>query len=144
MRHPILTLGLLGLCAGCSVIRSNDAEEAQHLLIGMTKPDLFSCAGLPDRTTTLGATEYLTYFNDLLTSGGLTMPIIGGGINFFDSKYCHATVTLTDSKVSSIHYSGNPSSTLAPLDQCDYIVAACVEAVKHPEKADAAPPRSAN
>lgn len=142
MRHPTLTLALLVFCTGCSVVRSNEAEEAQHLLIGMTKPELFSCAGLPDRSIAVGTTEYLTYFNDLLTSGGLTMPIIGGGINFFDSKYCHATVTLIDSKVSSIHYSGNPSSTLAPLDQCDYIVAACVEAVKHPDKAGAPPPPS--
>ena len=117
---------IVGLCAGCAVERSNHAERAQSALLGLSKAELYRCAGLPDQQERVGAEEFLTYKNDLLTSGGIQLPIIGGGVNFFDSKYCHATFTLRDAKVAELNYAGNASSTFAPLDQCGYIVDACV------------------
>ena len=125
-------LALLCASAGCSVERSHHAEQAQTTLIGLPKSELYRCAGLPDKHETLGNTEYLTYYNDLLTSGGLTAPIIGGGINFFDSKYCHATFLLRGGKIAELHYAGNASSTFAPLDQCGYIIDACMAHVDQP------------
>ena len=67
------------------------------------------------------------YQNDLLTSGGVTLPIVGGGVNFFDSKYCHATFVLKNAKITDLRYAGNAASTFAPFDQCGYIVDACIE-----------------
>jgi hypothetical protein len=129
-----LALLVVGLGAGCSVARSNHAERAQTALVGLPKADLSCCAGLPDQQERLGDVEYLTYKNDLLTSGGITLPLIGGGVNFFDSKYCHATFLLKDAKVSALHYAGNAASMLAPLDQCGYIVDACMEHIEQPRE----------
>lgn len=113
--------------AGCAVQRSNHAARAQDDLVGLSKAQLFRCAGLPDRQERVGDDEFLTYDNDLLTSGGVTMPIVGGGVNFFDSKYCHATVVMRHGRLQALHYAGNASSPLAQLDQCGYIVDTCIE-----------------
>ena len=96
-------------------------------MVGLSKADLYRCAGLPDKQERIGDDEFLTYQNDLLTSGGIQLPIIGGGVNFFDSKYCHATFTLRGSQITELNYAGNAASTFAPLDQCGYIVDACIE-----------------
>lgn len=113
--------------AGCSVQRSNHAQRAQTDLVGLSKAQLFRCAGLPDRQERVGDDEFLAYDNDLLTSGGITIPIIGGGVNFFDSKYCHATVVMRQGRLQALHYAGNASSPLAELDQCGYIIDTCIE-----------------
>ncbi len=126
-RRSAMAAALAALCAGCAVERSNHAERAQSQMIGMSKAELYRCAGLPDQQERVGDTEFLTYKNDLLTSGGITMPIIGGGVNFFDSKYCHATFLLRDQAISELTFAGNAASMLAPLDQCGYIVDACIE-----------------
>jgi len=132
MRRSAVALALLCACVGCSVERSHRAEQAQTTLVGLPKRELYRCAGLPDKQETLGDTEYLTYDNDLLTSGGVTAPIIGGGINFFDSKYCHATFLLRGGTIAELHYAGNASSSFAPLDQCGYIIDACLAHVDQP------------
>jgi hypothetical protein len=138
-RRALVVLTLVALCGGCSIPRSNHARDAQTMLVGLPRADLYRCAGLPDHSTALGDVEFLTYNNDLLTSGGITIPIIGGGVNFFDSKYCHATFVLKDDKVGELHYSGNAASALAPLDQCGYIVEACVWHLRHEQEQQAKP-----
>jgi hypothetical protein len=126
-------VALAALCAGCAVERSNHAERAQTALVGLSKAELYRCAGLPDAQERVGDAEFLTYRNDLLTSGGITLPIIGGGVNFFDSKYCHATFTVKDSTVAELNFAGNPASTFAKLDQCGYIIDACIARLDHPQ-----------
>jgi hypothetical protein len=113
--------------SGCAVERSNHADRARTDLVGISKAELFRCAGLPDDTQKVGDDEFLTYRNDLLTSGGVTIPIIGGGINFFDSKYCHATFVMRNGRAQALHFAGNASSPMAELDQCGYIVNTCIE-----------------
>jgi hypothetical protein len=117
--------------SGCAVERSNHADRARTDLIGLSKAELFRCAGLPDDTQKVGDEEFLTYRNDLLTSGGVTIPIIGGGINFFDSKYCHATFVVRNGRAEALHFAGNASSPMAELDQCGYIVDTCIEHLDH-------------
>src|SRR5262249_9805902 len=133
-RHATLVLGLAALTAGCAVQRSNHAERAQSDMLGLTKAERYRCAGLPAKQEGVDDEEFLTYQNDLLTSGGITMPIIGGGVNFFDSKYCHATFVLKQSRISDLNYAGNSASTLAPLDQCGYIIDACIDRLDRARK----------
>ena len=131
-RHALGTLVAAALAvSGCAVERSNHADRARSDLIGISKAELFRCAGLPDDTQKVGDDEFLTYRNDLLTSGGITMPIIGGGVNFFDSKYCHATFVIRNGRAQALHYAGNASSPMAELDQCGYIVDTCIEHLDH-------------
>ncbi|MBV8169403.1 MAG: hypothetical protein JO021_21590 [Alphaproteobacteria bacterium] len=120
--------------SGCAVERSNHADRARTDLVGISKAELFSCAGLPDDTQKVGDDEFVTYRNDLLTSGGITMPIIGGGVNFFDSKYCHATFVIRNGRAQALHYAGNASSLGAELDQCGYIIDTCIEHLDHVRK----------
>ena len=131
-RQSAIVAALVALCAGCAVQRSNHAERAQTAMVGWSKADLYRCAGLPDKQERVGEEEFLTYQNDLLTSGGVTLPIIGGGVNFFDSKYCHATFTLRGAKIAELNFAGNTASTFAPLDQCGYIVEACIARLDRP------------
>ncbi len=127
-RHAVGTLVAAALAvSSCAVERSNHADRARSDLVGISKAELFRCAGLPDDTQKVGDDEFLTYRNDLLTSGGITMPIIGGGVNFFDSKYCHATFVIRNGRAQALHYAGNASSPMAELDQCGYIVDTCIE-----------------
>lgn len=124
----------MGSLGGCAVGRSDNARRAQTDLVGLSKPELFRCAGLPDQQETVGNEEFITYRNDLLTSGGVTIPIIGGGVNFFDSKYCHATFVLRNGRTQALHYAGNASSPFAELDQCGYVVNTCIERLDHVRK----------
>ncbi len=124
-------VGVALAVSGCAVERSNHADRARTDLVGISKAELFRCAGLPDDTTKVGDEEFITYRNDLLTSGGVTIPIIGGGINFFDSKYCHATFVMRNGRAEALHYAGNASSPMAELDQCGYIIDTCIEHLDH-------------
>ena len=112
--------------AGCSVGRSNDAARARSELIGLSKPELLQCAGVPNRTMSDGNAFFMTYDNSQTGQSGITMPIIGGGINLVGDEYCRATFKLVDDRVASVSYAGNTGNILGSLAMCGFAVATCV------------------
>ncbi|MGZ6237744.1 MAG: hypothetical protein ACXWMJ_10560, partial [Syntrophales bacterium] len=82
MRKVVLVAVVLIISfVGCAIYRSNLATRAQTELVGMTKKQLFSCAGVPSRQEQVDDLEFLTY-----------------------KHYCEATFILKDGIVQKINY----------------------------------------
>ncbi|HLG90128.1 MAG TPA: hypothetical protein VKZ79_23380 [Alphaproteobacteria bacterium] len=120
---PLLAI----LCAGCSIGRSDVAEKARTALIGAPKSEILQCAGVPDRTMVQDRVEYMTYDNEQTGQSGLTLPIIGGGINLVGDEYCRTTFAMVDGRVRSLSYAGNTGNMLGSLAMCGFTVATCVD-----------------
>jgi hypothetical protein len=139
LRAAIALAGLGALLGACSIDRSKTAEQAETKLIGMSRAEIYRCAGLPHREATLGGTQYLTYDNRLTSSNALTLPFVGGGLTQGNDNYCRTTITLDNDKVSSVNYAGATGAFYAGLAQCAYTVEACVKHADEQAKAAAGP-----
>jgi hypothetical protein len=127
---------LLALALGaCSVERNSTAQKAETKLVGLSRTDLYRCAGLPHRQAVIDGIEFATYDNQLSTSNALTLPFIGGGLTQGNSNYCRTTFTLDKGGVSSVTYAGATGPFYAEHEQCSYTVQACLKLVDEREKA---------
>ena len=119
------------LVAGCDTIDSHTARNAQTELVGLSRQQLYSCAGVPNRTMSVSHMEYDTYDYQPYTAGGLsaTLPLIGG-ISFGASGNCHATAKLQNDLVTEIDYAGDTGSLLGHVANCASIVSHCLNGAK--------------
>ena len=116
--------------SGCVYHDSSIAETAQRSLIGMPVGDLDMCAGLPTKSEQINpATQVRSYERNQSTNSGinLTFPVIGGGMNFGNGGYCHATFKLVNGEVAALSYAGDTSSAGLPDAVCAPIVRTCVQ-----------------
>ena len=67
-----LCLLLIPLLAGCDTIDSHHARQDQETLVGMSKADFYSCAGLPNRSRTISGFEYDTWDYQPFSSDSFT------------------------------------------------------------------------
>src|SRR5690349_4309121 len=112
---------LLALALGsCSIERNKTAEQAETRLVGLSRADLYRCAGLPHREATIDGVTFATYDNQLSTSNALTLPFIGGGLTQGTNNYCRTTFTLERGAVSSVTYAGATGPFYAEHEQCSY------------------------
>lgn len=133
-RRAGLVLLTLALCS-CSVERNRTAEQAGTQLVGLSRADLYRCAGLPHRETVIDGITFATYDNQLSSSNALTLPFIGGGLTQGSNNYCRTTFTLEKGAVSSVNYAGATGPFYAEHEQCAYTVQACLKMVEAREKA---------
>jgi hypothetical protein len=110
--------------------RASVATRAQTTMVGMTKRDLFMCAGVPERQQQVDDLEFLTY-----SGGGDT---VGAAYARSDSygnayavgrrnrRYCEATIVLRQGVVQQVNYSGRTGGLLSRGEQCAFIVENCV------------------
>ena len=129
------------LLTGCSISRSVDATKAQETMIGMGRPELLSCAGIPTAAYREGETEIFSY----VVQNGVVSNAAGFGAaraNYFNSdvtsygasfasgdstfKGCQATVTLQSGRVSRIVYRGQGEGFLVPNSECEPIIRNCL------------------
>lgn len=113
----ILALTLCAFSSGCAVFkRAEMAEAAQVDLVGFSKTELLSCAGVPVRSEKVDDMEFLTYVSDAT------------GIGFFHrrKRYCEATFTLRNGIVEKVSYSGNTGGRFTEGEQCAYIISSCM------------------
>jgi len=112
---------ILALCtftSGCAVHkRMKMAENAKSELIGLSKTDLLSCAGVPMRSETINDMEFLTYVSDAT------------GIGFFhrSKRYCEVTFTLRNGVVEKVSYAGNTGGRFTKGEQCAYALEPCLK-----------------
>ena len=123
--HVLLTALLLA--NGCSIGRSHEAEQARTELVGLSKADLLRCAGVPNRMMSDAEALYMTYDNSQTGQSGITLPIIGGGINLVGDEYCHTTFKLVGDRVASVSYAGNTGNALGSLAMCGFAVSTCID-----------------
>ena len=121
----VLTLAM----SACSIERNRTAEQAEAKLIGLTRAELYRCAGLPHRSEVIDGVEIATYDNQLTTSNALTLPFIGGGLTQGTNNYCRTTVTIDRGAVRSVNYAGDTGPFYAEHEQCAFTVRACVKFV---------------
>lgn len=117
MKGAILILGLV-LLAGCGVYeRARIAEQAKKDLVGLTKKDLYLCAGVPHREVILDDVEILEYVTTKTYSTEQ-----GGSF----SRDCTVSFTLRNGTVRRVRYSGSTGSLLAKDHQCAFVVRDCL------------------
>jgi hypothetical protein len=135
---PLLAL----ILSACGTAGSRVAAEGQRRLVGMNADDLQACAGIPQRTSTLGdGTRLLSYEQRNADTGGVnvTLPVLGGGFNFGNSgSYCHAIFRVWQGRVIGLNYTGDNDDVGGENGVCAPIVRGCL---RQPEPAHVpAPP----
>jgi hypothetical protein len=120
----------LGACAQFE--RQERAERAKIELIGMSRAQLIDCAGQPDRVVQAGALEQFIYLY------GEQRPMVGEpdpqgtGIQTAppaasSTPWCEATITLENSRVTSVRYRGQTGGLITGArNVCGEIVYHCV------------------
>jgi len=114
--------------SGCKYNRVKTAQAAKTELIGMSKGELLSCAGVPDRTMSSNGTEFLSYRSGGETSysantfyGYNTTTLINSS-----RRYCDITIALENDKIQKVSYSGKTGGLLTQGEQCAYVLENCV------------------
>lgn len=111
-------LVLSAFTSGCAVHkRAKMAERAPSELVGLSKIDLLSCAGVPVRSEKIDNMEFLTYVG----SGD------SKGIFHRRQHYCEVTFTLRDGVVQKVTYAGNTGGYFTKGEQCAYVIAPCLK-----------------
>ena len=109
MRRLTFLILIVGLVGGCAFQMAADAERAKTELIGFSRAELFSCAGVPVRQATESGLEYLVY-NSEGSSPVAGSTYAAGKTAFFGGvvkkRYCEATFILKDGVVTKINYTG--------------------------------------
>jgi hypothetical protein len=132
MNNTLIVAALfLFLLSGCaSVHRSQVATRAQTELIGMSKKELLSCAGVPVRQERVDDLEFLTYTgggdSDSLGYATQTSTSSAVVISKRKHRYCEATFILKDGLIQKINYRGRTGGLMSRGEQCAFIVEGCL------------------
>lgn len=118
MLRICLLVILVASMTGCAAMR---AEEHATAVLGKTKVELLSCAGVPLREYQEGDLTFLTYSVESGKIVGMSRIGRGPGMLAGASHQCEATVTLRDSKVTQVQY----RSTARNDGPCEPIFRGC-------------------
>jgi hypothetical protein len=127
-----VTVVLCGLVmAGCAFRRAAIANRAQTELVGMSKKDLFLCAGVPLRQERVEDLEFLTFAGGGDSVGSATAistsPDTAVAFGRSTRRYCEATFVLKNGVVQKVNYQGRTGGLLTKGEQCAFIVEDCVK-----------------
>lgn len=121
------------MISGCAVgkfHRAKVAQEAKSRLIGMSKKDLYLCAGVPVRQEKVDNLEFLTYESGGDSTGiGLgtvTSPSTGLGVVASHKRYCIVTFVLSEGVVQKVIYQGRTGGWATQGEQCAFVVEPCL------------------
>lgn len=128
----IITVILCGLTlCGCAIHRAEISGRAQTEMVGMSKKDLFLCAGVPLRQERVEDHEFLTYGGGGDSVGGAVATSTSSNttvaVGTSKHRYCEATFVLKDGTVQKISYQGRTGGLLTKGEQCAFIVENCVK-----------------
>lgn len=119
--------------------RAEDAAVAKRQLVGLTKEQVFTCMGLPQRKGVVGDTEVWSYnsgngrtdktrsstsLND--ASLGSLSAAIGLGSEVSEKRYCVVQIVMKAERVQAVHYSGPTGGFLTDDEQCAFAVRNCL------------------
>jgi hypothetical protein len=157
--RPVLLGAAVIVLASCANPRADEALFAQQAFVGMPKQTLLSCAGVPERSTSIDNLEYFTYTSTRTVSYQSYTPFMGPG-RFYGYGYgypyyggyaptydirnysCQATFTLRNGKVERLVYGGPEGIGPSQLAQCQTIVEACLALVPQQTPALSSPAAS--
>jgi len=105
MKHSFIAIFLIALLVGCSTQRQQ-ANQAKTDMVGMSKKDLFLCAGVPNRQEKVDDLEFLTYAGDEKNVGGAVAVSSSMALAVSHKKTCEATFVIKDDKIQQVNYKG--------------------------------------
>jgi outer membrane protein assembly factor BamE (lipoprotein component of BamABCDE complex) len=146
---PFLPFALAAiLLSGCAMQRAEDAENAQHRMVGMTKEQVFACMGIPKRKGVEGNVEIWAYnsgngYSDsakssaslsktrsTINSDDNVITSLTGALGFEDTakekRFCTVQVVMTEGRVTAVHYNGPTGGFMSDDEQCAYAVRNCI------------------
>jgi outer membrane protein assembly factor BamE (lipoprotein component of BamABCDE complex) len=124
-----LTAVILG---GCSIQRSQLAEQAKSDLVGRSKSDILSCMGPPGNTAALEGVEVWQYISGdgtRTSSGAVTVDPSTGLVSTTSSsrgRSCTVNVEFQSDTVKKVTYLGRTGGPLTSGEQCAYAVSECI------------------
>ena len=120
MRLKIFAIAVCVLLSGCAGQPSG--------LIGITQPDLYSCAGVPDSRVTLPDREIMEYKQTQNVEGPLSFKgPFSLALDVGGKGTCNAIFTVEDNHVTGVSYSGPSRTLLGPYAACVPLVKGCVK-----------------
>jgi hypothetical protein len=126
----LIALFALPGCAG-KFHRAQVAEQALTSLVGMSKKDLYFCAGVPARQEQVDGLEFLTYIagGDRTATGiaTATSPGTGVGVASSQRRYCEVTFLLANGTVQKVNYLGRTGGWATKGEQCAFVVENCLQ-----------------
>ena len=126
----LLAVSLVG-CAGSRADRTLSAKKAKDQMIGLSKAEVMSCAGVPARTAKAEGMEFLSYYSSIDSHSDVALKTDSRGRTVGTSSStnssCEVTVILVENKVQSINYKGNTGSGLLVRNhRCGVVVEGCI------------------
>ena len=126
MRNIIIVALIALVVSSCARIeRARIANTAKSNLIGLSKLELYECAGTPSRKETVEGVEFLTYLGGGDRTGYAAGSTSGGAFTS-NRRYCEATFIVKNGKVSKVNYSGRTGGWASKGEQCAFIVQNCI------------------
>lgn len=142
-----LLVALLSV-GGCAMQRAQDAETARQKMLGMTREQVFTCMGIPQRKATEGQTEIWSYKsgNNYKESNHISPRMgmrkshsqdgwsdsisesLGFGSSVEESRSCSVQVVLRNDAVVAVHFSGPTGGVLTADEQCAFATRNCLHA----------------
>lgn len=115
MKHYLIVIVVLALLGGCG---TQQTQQAQKDMVGMSKKELLLCAGVPDRQDKADDLEFLTYAGDEKTTGGIIATSQTTAVHVSHKRTCAATFVIKDEKIQQIKYKGRESLCASIIDEC--------------------------
>lgn len=131
------------LLPACAMTASRDVELARQSLLGLSRADLYVCAGFPTKRERIDVVrEMLSYELRGNQGSGLnvTLPIVGDLSFTGGSGYCHATFELIDARVTRVGFAGDKDVPAGPGAVCAPLIRECLRPVGVSEAPPAAAP----
>ena len=117
---------------GCAHLhRAELANRAKTELIGLSKKELYLCAGVPNRQDHIEDLEFLTYVGGGDNTGvGLGTTVtnnVAVGAVSSQHRYCEVTFVLQNGVVHKINYQGRTGGWASEGEQCAFVVRNCLK-----------------
>jgi hypothetical protein len=130
MRNLLVIVTVSVVLLGCAKFhRAEMAERARTELLGLSKKELLTCAGVPVRSQQVDDMEFLTYAggsDSVGYFGGGVGSSGGGGVIALNKRYCEVTFVLRNGIVEKVNYAGRTGGLLTKGEQCGFVVENCL------------------
>jgi hypothetical protein len=132
MKGLLTVLFVTAAISGCARLhRAEVAAQAQMEMIGMSKKDLYLCAGVPVRQAETEGLEFLTYIgggdSTSVAVGTATSPNTAVSSISTQRRYCEVTFVLDNGIVQKVNYQGRTGGWASQGEQCAFVVEKCVK-----------------
>jgi len=108
--------GLCLLFQGCALVQNEKAFDAKSALIGRSRPEIRTCAGIPNKVVTAGGKEIDIYsVAARYSASGVVLGL----------QNCTVSIVYEAGRVSAVNYEVEDPGPLAPRGSCADIVSIC-------------------